>query len=133
MKKIKIAHILHSVGGVDVSLRFILENINTDKFETIVVHGENDTKDIYIDRNSNPLNEYRVSIFRDISIMQDIKALISVYKIIKKERPNLIHCHSTKGGIIGRIVGYLLNINVLHTPQAFSFLSTNNTFKKRIL
>ena len=84
MKKIKIAHILHSVGGVDVSLRFILENINTDKFETIVVHGENDTKDIYIDRNSNPLNEYRVSIFRDISIMQDIKALISVYKIIKK-------------------------------------------------
>lgn len=132
MEKIKIAHILHAVGGVDVSLRFILENINTDRFENIVVHGKNDTKDIYIDRNSNPLNEYKVSIFRDISLLRDIKALISVYKIVKKERPNLIHCHSTKGGVIGRIVGYLLNINVLHTPQAFSFLSTNNVFKKRI-
>lgn len=132
MEKIKIAHILHAVGGVDVSLRFILENINTDRFENIVVHGKNDTKDIYIDRNSNPLNEYKVSIFRDISLLRDIKALISVYKIVKKERPNLIHCHSTKGGIIGRIVGYLLNINVLHTPQAFSFLSTDNVFKKRI-
>lgn len=132
MEKIKIAHILHAVGGVDVSLRFILENINTDRFENIVVHGKNDTKDIYIDRNSNPLNEYKVSIFRDISLLRDIKALINVYKIVKKERPNLIHCHSTKGGIIGRIVGYLLNINVLHTPQAFSFLSTDNVFKKRI-
>lgn len=132
MEKIKIAHILHAVGGVDVSLRFILENINTDRFENIVVHGKNDTKDIYIDRNSNPLNEYKVSIFRNISLFRDIKALISVYKIVKKERPNLIHCHSTKGGIIGRIVGYLLNINVLHTPQAFSFLSTDNVFKKRI-
>ena len=132
MEKIKIAHILHAVGGVDVSLRFILENINADRFENIIVHGKNDTKEIYIDRNSNPLNEYKVSIFRDISLMRDIKALISVYKIIKKERPNLIHCHSTKGGIIGRMVGYLLNINVLHTPQAFSFLSTDNFFKKRI-
>ncbi|MFM7896347.1 MAG: glycosyltransferase [Flavobacterium sp.] len=132
MEKIKIAHILHAVGGVDVSLRFILENINADRFENIIVHGKNDTKEIYIDRNSNPLNEYKVSIFRDISLMRDIKALISVYKIIKKERPNLIHCHSTKGGIIGRMVGYLLNINVLHTPQAFSFLSTDNVFKKRI-
>lgn len=132
MKKIKIAHILHAVGGVDVSLRFILENINTDRFENIIIHGKNDTKNIYIDKNSNALSEYKVSVFRDISIINDTKAIINVYKIIKKEKPNLIHCHSTKGGIIGRIVGYLLNINVLHTPQAFSFLSTNNAFKKRI-
>jgi glycosyltransferase involved in cell wall biosynthesis len=132
MEKIKIVHILHAVGGVDISLRFIIENINTDGFENIIIHGKNDTEDSYKDRNSNLLKEYKVSIYRDISLIRDTLALINVYKIIKKERPNLIHCHSTKGGIIGRLVGFMLNINVLHTPQAFSFLSTDNFFKKRI-
>jgi glycosyltransferase involved in cell wall biosynthesis len=132
MEKIKIVHILHAVGGVDISLRFIIENINTDGFENIIIHGKNDTEDSYKDRNSHLLKEYKVSIYRDISLIRDTLALINVYKIIKKERPNLIHCHSTKGGIIGRLVGFMLNINVLHTPQAFSFLSTDNFFKKRI-
>ena len=36
VNKIKIAHVLHSVGGVDVYLRLITENLDSDKFEIIV-------------------------------------------------------------------------------------------------
>lgn len=43
-RKIKIAHILHSVGGVDVSLRLILENIDNNNFDNIVIHGTEDSK-----------------------------------------------------------------------------------------
>jgi hypothetical protein len=50
MKTTKIAHILHSVGGVDVSLRLILENIDNTKFENIVVHGQNDSKDDFFEK-----------------------------------------------------------------------------------
>ena len=39
----KIAHILHSVGGVDVYMRLLLNNINENEFETIIIHGQNDT------------------------------------------------------------------------------------------
>lgn len=128
--KIKIAHVLHSVGGVDVSLRLILENIDNDKFENIIVHGIHDTNVNFVDKIGDKVLNYRITIFRDISFFNDIKALMKTYTILKKERPDLIHAHSAKGGVIGRIVGKLLGIKVLYTPQAFSYLSTQNKVKR---
>ncbi|RAR72903.1 glycosyltransferase [Flavobacterium aciduliphilum] len=129
---IKIAHILHSVGGVDVSLRLITENINQDKFENIIIHGHKDTQCEFLDRKNKSIRSYKTSIYREISFFKDVNSIIKTYKILKNEKPNLIHAHSAKGGIIGRIMGFLLNINVLYTPQAFSFLSTENRLKRKI-
>ncbi len=132
MKKIKITHILHSVGGVDVSLRLIVENTDTDRFQNIVIHGLNDTNSDFIDKNGNKLKDYKISISRNISPFNDILSLINTYKIVKSEKPEIIHAHSAKGGVIGRIVGYLLGITVLYTPQAFSYLSACNKIKRNL-
>jgi glycosyltransferase involved in cell wall biosynthesis len=132
MKKIKIIHILHSVGGVDVSLRLIVENTDTDRFQNIVIHGLNDTNSDFIDKNGNKLKDYKISISRNISPFNDILSLINTYKIVKSEKPEIIHAHSAKGGVIGRIVGYLLGITVLYTPQAFSYLSACNKIKRNL-
>lgn len=132
MTKIKIIHVLHSVGGVDVSLRLILENINSDKYENVVIHGFRDSMIDFIDENGNKIKDYKVSISRNIFFFEDISSIISTYKIVKKEKPELIHAHSAKGGVIGRIVGFLLGIKVLYTPQAFSYLSSNNKVKRKL-
>lgn len=132
MRKLKIAHILNSVGGVDVSLRLILKHINSEKFESIVIHGEKDTDTDYLDNKGRKIKDYKVSIERDISIFRDLKAIYSTYKIIKKERPNIIHAHSAKGGIIAKTITTFLKIPVLHTPQAYSFLSAQNGLKRSI-
>ncbi len=129
-KKIKVLHVLHSVGGVDVSLRLILENINSDEFENVVVHGMVDTDRVFLDNKGQKIKHYNTAISRDISFLNDLKSLYQTYLILKKEKPNVIHAHSAKGGVVGRIVGKLLGINVLYTPQAFSYLSTDNRFKR---
>lgn len=132
MNKIKIVHILHSVGGVDVSLRLILENIDEDKFQNVVIHGFNDNKNGFTDRNNDKIKEYKVSISRNISPFNDFLSIINTYKIVKRERPDLIHAHSAKGGVVGRIIGFLLGIKVLYTPQAFSYLSANSKIKRKL-
>jgi glycosyltransferase involved in cell wall biosynthesis len=132
MTKLKIVHLLHSIGGVDVYLRLVLGNLNTDLFENIVIHGTKDTNKPFLDKNGNKVKDYKVSIFRDISIVNDIKSLVQTYKILKKEKPNLIHAHSAKGGIIGRITGRFLGIKVIYTPHAFSYLSTQNSLKRNL-
>ena len=132
MNRIKVAHILHSVGGVDVSLRLILENIDSVKFENIVVHGINDTKEKYTNKLNNKVKEYTLPIQRNINILKDIIAIYKTAKILKKEKPDIIHAHSAKGGIVAKIVGKFLGIPVLHTPQAYSFLSTSNNFKRSL-
>ena len=130
MKKIKIIHILNSVGGVDVSLRLILENCNPEEFENIIIHGKHDTKSVYINKNGKPLKEYKFPIQREISIFKDLKAIYNTIKILKIEKPNIIHAHSAKGGVIARTASLFHEIKVLHTPQAYSYLSSPKGLKR---
>jgi glycosyltransferase involved in cell wall biosynthesis len=132
MKKIKIGHVLHSVGGVDVSLRFILENSDPSQFENIVIHGISDTKDAFYDKNSVLIREYKLPIYREINFVNDLISILRTYQILKKEKPDLIHCHSAKGGVIGRIGAILTGIPILYTPQAFSYLSSFNSVKRNV-
>jgi len=130
--KIKIVHILHAVGGVDVSLRLILANIDSEKFESIVIHGDCDKNEPFLNDKNIPVKNYPISIIRNINPLKDYNAIKATNRIIKKEKPDLIHAHSAKGGVIGKVVGKMNKLPVLHTPQAYSFLSADNKLKKNV-
>ena len=130
--KIKIAHILHSVGGVDVSLRLILENINSDNFESIVIHGEDDSNTNFKNNLGEVITDYKVPLQRNISPVKDLKTVFKAIKILRDYKPDIIHGHSAKGGIVSKLTGKYLGIPVLHTPQAYSYLSASSEFKKRL-
>ncbi|THF47642.1 MULTISPECIES: glycosyltransferase [Flavobacterium] len=132
MERVKIAHILHSVGGVDVYLRLILENVDRNKIENIVVHGESDTQKEFVDKEGKTIKNYKTTIIRNISFFKDFNAIRNTYKILKKEKPDIIHAHSAKGGVIGKIVGKLLGVKILYTPHAFSYLSAQSNLKRNI-
>ena len=48
----------------------------------------------------------------------------------KIEKPNIIHAHSAKGGVIARTASLFHKIKVLHTPQAYSYLSSPKGLKR---
>jgi glycosyltransferase involved in cell wall biosynthesis len=131
-RKIKIIHILHSVGGVDVSLRLILNNLDSDIFESIVIHGYEDTKEGFKNNKNKPITDYKTRIKRSISPINDVKSLSFILKVLKKEEPDLIHCHSAKGGILGKLASFLTKIPCYHTPQAYSYLSAESKLKRII-
>jgi glycosyltransferase involved in cell wall biosynthesis len=131
-ERIKVLHVLHSVGGVDVYLRTILGNLNAEKIESIVVHGLDDSEKQFLNSQNGVVKEYKLPIIRNINIIFDLKALIGLIRIVRLEKPNLIHAHSAKGGVIGKLVGKILNVPVLHTPHAYSYLSTQNSIKKKL-
>lgn len=132
MNKIKVLHVLHCVGGVEVSLRLIIANLNTHIFENIIVHGLSDVNTDFTDKDNNKIKSYKIPIYREISFINDIKSIWELYKIIKAEKPNILHVHSAKGGIIGRLVGKFFKIKVLFTPQAFSYLSEPVSIKRKV-
>ncbi|MES2487347.1 MAG: glycosyltransferase [Bacteroidota bacterium] len=132
MTKIKVAHIALSTTGVDVSVRLIIGNIDNNIFENIVIHGLFDTQKPFLDVSGQPVADYRLPLYRDIKPLSDFKSILKAYRIVKKEKPDLIHCHSAKGGIIGRVVAKLTGTPVLFTPQAFSYLSTTSKVKRAI-
>lgn len=132
LRKVKIAHILHSVGGVDVSLRLILQNIDNEKFENIVIHGTKDSKADFKDNSNLKVTDFKLPLYRNINVVNDFKSILKTIKILKEFQPDLIHAHSAKGGIVGKIAGKFLKVPVLHTPQAYSYLSASSSLKSKL-
>ncbi len=128
--KHRIAHVLHSVGGVDVSVRLIVKNSNSDLFEHTIIHGKFDTQTPFLNDKGIEVAEYKTNIIRNISVFQDIKSTLNTIQYLKKNPHNLIHAHSAKGGVIGKIAGMVVGVKTIYTPQAFSYLSAQNKIKR---
>lgn len=132
IKKIKILHIAQVVGGVEICLRQIIKNVDDDIFENIIVCQNLKNKPKFTNKNNVEINTYQTHLVRNINPILDFISLISTIITIYKNKPDIIHTHSAKGGAIGRLAALFFSIPVLYTPHAFSYLSTKNAFKKRV-
>jgi glycosyltransferase involved in cell wall biosynthesis len=62
------------------------------------------------------------SLIRPIRPWRDIFALFSLYHHFRAIRPHIVHTHSSKAGILGRIAAYLAGVPVIiHTFHGFGF------------
>ena len=126
----KILHIGQMIGGLDVYIRNTITYTKSEN-RYIIVHGDKDNNRP-VERNGEPVKEYGISLYREMDIWRDAKAIVQAFKIVKKERPDLIHCHSAKGGVVGRVVGFLTCTPTFYTPHAFSFLCTQSQLKRNV-
>ena len=70
------------------------------------------------------------SLSRNISLLKDLKSFISIYTLLKRENPDILHTHSSKTGVLGRFAAFLLDIKSIHTVHGYSFPTTKNYFLK---
>lgn len=135
MEKKKILHIVEAFGGGIFSFLSDLINDTSEEFEIVIAYSK---------RNQTPynFNTYfngnvkfiEVNNFtRKISIIRDVKAFFEIRNIIKEEKPQIIHLHSSKAGFIGRFATVGEKIEMLYNPHGFSFLMQNASKLKRIL
>ncbi len=47
---------------------------------------------------------------RDISPLNDLKALLKLYQLMKKNKYDVVHCHSSKAGVLGRLAAWLAGV-----------------------
>lgn len=64
-----------------------------------------------------PIPEFR----RDISPLDDIRALRILERIIVESRADLVHCHSSKAGFLGRLAARRAGVPSVFTAHGFAF------------
>jgi len=52
---------------------------------------------------------------RSVSVLGDLKAILTIRKILKDVKPDVLNTHTAKAGAIGRIAAIGLGIRVIHT------------------
>lgn len=74
------------------------------------------------------------SIRRELSPYYDFKAVRELRKIIKREKYDIVHFHSSKMGILGRIAAYLAGVkNIYFTVHGWGINDNMSKVKKAIL
>lgn len=126
----KILHIGNLKSGIDTYVRNTVA-LASDKFEFVIVNGADDNSKPYM-RHGKQVKTYSIDMYRALNPVKDMKAVMQAIKIIKKEKPDLVHCHSAKGGVIGRFAALFTGTKVVYTAHAFSFLSAESAKKKQV-
>lgn len=66
-----------------------------------------------------------VEMARPISPLKDLKALWDLFKLLKKEKPDIVHTHTPKAGLLGMVAARFAGIPVrLHTVAGLPLLET---------
>lgn len=126
----KILHLGNLKSGIDTYVRNTVAKAS-DKFEFVIVSGADDNSQPYM-RHGTALKNYKISMFRALNPLRDLKAVWQAVRIIRKEKPDAVHCHSAKGGMIGRAACFLTGTKAFYTPHAFSFLSAESDKKRAV-
>ena len=132
-KLIRITTLPASLGGL---LRGQL-HFMTQYYEVIGISsptGNNSTAIDNMDQVGKDQNARMIPIkmTRQITPLQDVKATWQLYKVLKKEKPLIVHSHTPKAGTLGMFAAYLARVpNRLHTVAGLPLLEV--TGPKRVL
>jgi glycosyltransferase involved in cell wall biosynthesis len=105
----KILHVIArmNVGGPAILVADLIRNLDSTKFEVKLVTGYCDVNESdYLDDVAKDIAATRILGFgRSISILSDLKAFFLLINEIKKFKPDVIHTHTAKAGVLGRLAG----------------------------
>jgi glycosyltransferase involved in cell wall biosynthesis len=115
-KRIKIIRILSrlNIGGPALHTILLTEAMNNERFHSILVKGVEAPLEgnmMYYAKQKGVKPIIINEMGRDISLIKDIISLLKIYRIIKLEKPDIVHTHTAKAGFLGRFVVMLYNLN----------------------
>ncbi|MCX7749872.1 MAG: glycosyltransferase family 4 protein [Clostridia bacterium] len=76
---------------------------------------------------------HNIEIDRRIDPFKNLKSIIGLYKLMKKEKFDIVHVHTPVAGILGRIAAKLARVPVvIYTAHGFYFHDNMKRLKKNI-
>ena len=128
---IKLMHIVEAFGGGVFSFLINLINHTEPCYEITVLHGLREETELNFKEYFMPeVNFIKINNFtKEINVFKDFKALQEISKLIKKIKPDIIHLHSSKAGILGRIAA----MKSIYNPHGFAFLNSELSLLKKTI
>lgn len=131
INKTRICHIvLHAdLSGSKRSMLEILKHLNDSRYEKYVIsNGEGELVDVLANLHIQTL---KVPLVREINPINDIKAFFSIYLLCRKYKFHVVHTHSSKPGVLGRIAARLAGVKVvIHHVRGFAFHEFSSLYAK---
>jgi len=119
----KIVHVqlLPLMSGVQKVSLDEISRLDRGRYEPIVV-CKSDGEFTEKLRSMNVRVHLVPELERDLRPVRDIQAFVRMYSFFKKEKPSIVHTHSSKTGVLGRLAAWCAGIPlIIHTVHGFAF------------
>jgi len=136
MKRIKVIRVIArlNIGGPAIHTIILNEGLDKNRFDSHLItgkpaQGEGDMTDLAREKGIKLTIIPELS--RKINLWPDMIALWKLFKIIKKEKPDIVHTHTAKAGVLGRSAAILnrvpITVHSFHGHVFHSYFSSTAT------
>ncbi|THU34094.1 glycosyltransferase family 4 protein [Niastella caeni] len=130
----KSSHKLIRITTVPVSLSVLLKDqlrYMSDHFELLAVSSPDKILEQVGVREG--VRTEPIVMTRAITPVKDIKALWKLYRLLKKEKPAIVHTHTPKAGLLGMMASRLAGVPIrMHTVAGLPLME-NTGVKRKLL
>ena len=123
-----------NVGGPAVIVAELMRGLDKSHFEQILVTGYCDENEAdYLDTVAKDIKATRTAgLGRSVSLVADLKAFFGLVSLIRKFKPDVIHTHTAKAGVLGRLASLLagrgaVRVHTFHGHLLHGYFSSSLT------
>ncbi|MBI5210873.1 MAG: glycosyltransferase family 4 protein [Elusimicrobia bacterium] len=122
--RFKVVHVITrlDLGGAQGNTLYTARHLDAGKFDCLLVAGAGGTLDEDAASAVPPRVAFLPDLVREVNPWRDLLALARLTRLFRAERPDVVHTHSSKAGVLGRLAARLAGVPaIVHTYHGFGF------------
>lgn len=131
-----VCHIITKLelGGAQQNTLFTVSHLDPAKFRPVLITGEPGLLDNEARKLAGVEFHQISSLVRAIRPLSDLRALLTLVWLLRRMKPAIVHTHSSKAGILGRMAAWLAGVPVIiHSIHGFGFTRYQSVPVRRVL
>lgn len=128
----KVVHVVTrlDLGGAQQNTLYTVSRLDKSAFEPILIAGEGGVLD---NEATTCRTIFLSSLVHPVSPLRDFLAYLELTSFFLREKPAVVHTHSSKAGILGRFAAFTASVPVIvHTYHGFGFHERQNPLVKAV-
>jgi len=122
--KAKVFHVITKLelGGAQKVTLMTLERLPRDQYDLALVTGPEGLLVDWANRIPGLMRVWIPALIREVRPLEDARAFFQMWRLFRRERPHVVHTHSSKAGILGRWAAKLAGVPfIFHSVHGFGF------------
>jgi len=117
------------IGGASMHVVHLAKQLKAKGHQVLILFGGRKSGRI-TELCQQQLIDYQLlpSLVREISVFDDVKAVLQLNKLVRAFQPDMVHLHSSKAALLGRLAAKLAGYNAVVTIHGWPFIHANNAF-----
>ncbi|MDQ7087212.1 MAG: glycosyltransferase family 4 protein [Acidobacteriota bacterium] len=135
MRRLKVAHLITQLelGGAQQNTLYTVAHLDRDRFEPILVAGSGGLLEAQARAVEGLHFETCPHLARPVAPGRDLLALADLRRRLQRLAPQIVHTHSSKAGILGRLAAVLAGVPIIvHTVHGWGFTPLQSILGQRI-